>query len=365
MKRDYVVKVKPVADLCNLKCKDCSRCITYEADLAKKYVMSSEMVDELVVKSLAYCNGGNLRFEFEGGEPLLASLTYFKYFVGCVEENNLNGTKVSYQIVTNATVLTQEHCQFFKDYNFEVGVNSDGCKQVHNIMCRDRFGRPTFGLLQKGIKLLMQNGIEFFAVCKVNKTTLKFLKKSYEFYKKIGATRLDLRLSLMNDWDNPQSEKYALNAQEYFDFHRQLLDLYLDDKKRGSKISIKYFDDLIARVKGEKVKCACGGEGYCECQWTVDGDGSMYPCSFYMDKDRLLGNVMDVDLEKMYANEVMQKFVSASYKHHGDCFDCSVFDLCKGGCRRFCDRDGDNRLEKNVYCDGIKKFLEYLQTAVL
>ena len=363
MKRDYVVKVKPVANLCNLKCKYCSVYVPYEAELAKQCVMSSEVVTALVTKAINYCGGGNLRFVFEGGEPLLASLSFYQYFVDCVKQNNTNNTCVTYQITTNATVITQEHCDFFKQYNFEVGINSDGCKKVHDFMRRDRFGRATFGLLQKSIKLLKQNKVPFHAVCNVNQLTLKHLKKSYEFYKSMEVTRLDLQLCLMQDWDNPEKEKYALLPNQYFDFHRQLLDMYLADKPK-SQMGITYFDNLIARAKGEKVKCNCGGEGYCECLWTVDSDGSMYPCNYYMDERRLLGNVKDLDLEKMYANGVMQKFVASSYKHAGECLTCSVFDLCKGGCRRFCDRDNDDRLEQNVYCQDLKKFLQYLKEKV-
>src|SRR5262249_32293720 len=47
--------------------------------------------------------------------------------------------RIRYQIVTNGTLLTDEHLQLFDDYGFELQISFDGVKAAQDFRSRDSF----------------------------------------------------------------------------------------------------------------------------------------------------------------------------------------------------------------------------------
>ena len=71
-------------------------------------------------------------------------------------------------------------------------------------------------------------------------------------------------------------------------------------------------------------------------------------------------NIQTNSLEEMGISPVMRQFIEASYHVEEKCKSCSVVNLCRGGCRRERDTRNQGALELNIYCDGRKKFFEYV-----
>ena len=53
--------------------------------------MSNDIADNLIEKAIAFANGDNIGIVFQGGEPLLAGIEYFKHFIDCVNNYNYKG----------------------------------------------------------------------------------------------------------------------------------------------------------------------------------------------------------------------------------------------------------------------------------
>ena len=68
---------------------------------------------------------GKVTFGFQGGEPTVAGLDYFKRFITKVNEIKGSCT-VSYALQTNGTLLNDEWCEFFHENKFLLGVSLDG-----------------------------------------------------------------------------------------------------------------------------------------------------------------------------------------------------------------------------------------------
>lgn len=65
------------------------------------------------------------------------------------------------------------------------------------------------------------------------------------------------------------------------EFLCRLFDLWYADLSHGDYVYIRYFENLAAMLLGRPPE-SCGMSGQCACGFTVEADGSVYPCDFYV-----------------------------------------------------------------------------------
>ena len=82
--------IKPASGLCNLKCDYC-----FYADeiCARKQtscsIMSDDVMEQVIKKALAQASG-TCTFLFQGGEPSLAGLAFYKKWIDAEKKYNIN-----------------------------------------------------------------------------------------------------------------------------------------------------------------------------------------------------------------------------------------------------------------------------------
>src|SRR5208282_5960590 len=83
---------------------------------------------------------------------------------------------------TNATLITQNWCDFFLEHGVEIGVSIDGPDFVHDAhrMTRKRTG--SHAATMRGVKLLQDNGIPFHVISVVSKDSLDHADEIYRFF---------------------------------------------------------------------------------------------------------------------------------------------------------------------------------------
>ena len=136
--------IKPASGSCNMRCKYC-----FYADEAQNRStplmgrMSADTLHALVDKALAYAEG-ECTFAFQGGEPTLAGLDFFRDLTDYVARHeNPKRIQVRYALQTNGYALDEDWAKWFAENRVLVGVSLDGPKEVHD---RTRRGRgPTTG----------------------------------------------------------------------------------------------------------------------------------------------------------------------------------------------------------------------------
>lgn len=95
--------IKPASSLCNMRCRYCF----YEDEAANRTqasmgIMTRETADLLIGEALdAVDFNGRLSFAFQGGEPTVAGLDFFRHFVEEVTRRNTRHIPVNYSIQTN------------------------------------------------------------------------------------------------------------------------------------------------------------------------------------------------------------------------------------------------------------------------
>ena len=180
------ILIKPASGSCNMRCKYC-----FYADEAKKRAapsfgaMSMETAENLVRRAVEYAGDGCV-FGFQGGEPTLRGLDFFRDFVALVRKYNTGGAKVSYSIQTNGLLLDEQWAAFLKENDFLVGLSMDGDRQTHDLNRVDVKGSGTFSRVLRAARLLEKHEVPFNILTVVNSRVARNVESVYSFYKKNG-----------------------------------------------------------------------------------------------------------------------------------------------------------------------------------
>ena len=103
------IMIKPASSLCNLSCEYCFyRDVSEHREHLGFGIMKSETAHTLIKKALAFADGESIAFAFQGGEPTLAGIDYFKDFVDTVKKMNKKSSAIYYSIQTNGTVIDRK-----------------------------------------------------------------------------------------------------------------------------------------------------------------------------------------------------------------------------------------------------------------
>jgi len=127
--------IKPASSLCNLRCRYCFYCdIAENRSVANLGLMQPDTVQSLLRETFSRLEtGGAVHFAFQGGEPTLAGLDFYRDFVAQVKAHNAGNASVTYSIQTNGMVLDEDWAVFLKQYDFLVGLSLDGTKELHDL----------------------------------------------------------------------------------------------------------------------------------------------------------------------------------------------------------------------------------------
>jgi len=196
--------------------------------------------------------------------------------------------------------------------------------------------------------------VEFNILSVVTGLTARHTERVYNFFKRHDFDYIQFIPCI----DNFGSEERTLAPELYGQFLRRLFDLWYNDWRRGRRISVRYFDNLLSMMAGYPPE-QCSLSGVCGISLVVEADGGVYPCDFYTLDEWRLGSVYADSYEDMRVSPAAKVFVEASARGRENCAGCRWFRLCRGGCQR--DREpltgGDHAAYR--FCEATKDFLNY------
>ena len=350
------VLIKPASSACNLACKYCFYHSLSHARSKFFYgMMSYETAENLIKKSFREAKYV-VYFAFQGGEPTLAGLEFYRQFLTIVDK--YKGKKiVKYSLQTNAMILDDEWCKFFHDNDFLVGVSLDGFKDLHDFLRVDSKGGKSFDRVMQSIEILKKHDVKFNILSVVTNIMAKHPLKVFQFYLKNGFDFIQF-IPCLDDYlptQNPQN--YELQANIYGKFLITIFDLWLSELKRGHYISIRHIDNLMLQLQG-KAPELCGADGRCNLQYVIEGDGSVYPCDFYCTDEFCMGNINNDTFEQLSSSIVAEKFIERR-NFPANCEKCEYNYVCNSGCKRHhvvVMELGDISVIKNRFCTAYKEF---------
>lgn len=348
------IMVKPASSACNLRCEYCF----YTAVAKKREVFDKGMLSletsEKMISSAFECSKDFVGFVFQGGEPLIRGIDFYREFVSLVKKYNTSIAEVSFAVQTNGTLLNDEWCEFFRENNFLVGVSLDGNEEQNKYRVYPD-GSASFSDIMGGIELLKKHNVQFNVLSVLTKNLANTFRDSYKFFKSMGLSYLQY-IPCLRDFDS-DDDVYVMNNDDYLNYLNSAFRMYYNARLRGTPFSIRQFDNYVLLAHGSCPE-QCGMKGGCSEQFVVEGDGSVYPCDFYCNDEQCLGNINDTSFAEMRKSKKALDFISSSFEKKDECSECKYYYLCRGGgCKR-------NNASFN-YCETYKKFFSQNEGKIL
>lgn len=346
--------IKPSSSLCNLECSYCFyNSIAEERERANYGFMSLETLENIIKKAFEFSDGGQCSFAFQGGEPTLIGLNFFKNFIHFVNIYNKKNSKVFFALQTNGILIDNEWANFLKENNFLVGLSLDGDDSVHNHNRKFKNGLGSFEDVIKCKEIFDKIGVEYNILSVVDNVGAENISNTYQFLKKLNIQYMQF-IPCLNPLLSGVPENSAnLSKENYLKFLKNLFDLWYADLEKGDVISIRYFENILMNLLKINPE-SCEMRGSCSIQNVIEADGSLYPCDFYVYEKYRLGNINSQTLEEMIFSDQTRNFIESSLLYNEKCLNCKWKQICKGGCKRYYYNSSEN-----FYCNEISQFLEY------
>lgn len=347
--------IKPASSLCNMRCKYCFYDDVSDNRMVKSMgIMSADTAAQVISKALeATEDGGRISFMFQGGEPTLAGLNFFQNFVQLQQQSGRSGIVVEYAIQTNGMNLDEEWAEFLRKNRFLVGLSIDGTKDIHDQFRVDARGEGSWQQVEKALRLLDEHQVETNLLCVVTRQMAKKAHQVWSSLRALGNHPLQFIACLDPLECKRGTAPYSLTPELYGRFLCNLFDCWYRDWKAGNYGSVRLFDDYVRILAGMAPSC-CANAGSCGHYLVVEGDGSLYPCDFFVLDQWYIGNIHSMTVAEALAAPASQKFVAEGMQRPEECYHCPYGGLCRGGCRR------DWTLaQQNYYCQAYKAFFPY------
>lgn len=375
------VVAKPIGPLCNLNCEYCFY-LEKQALFApnEKYRMSDDVLSAFISTYIASQPTPVVEFVWQGGEPTLLGIDFFKRVVEL--QKPFAGRKtITNSLQTNGTLLTDKWCAFLKKHHFMVGISLDGPKEIHERYRKDRNGKGTFDQVMRGLQLLQEHGIEYNVLaCVARETACKSLEV-YHFFKNQGvefiqftpvverrsdssSRQIGLRLAgpaaLNKEEDQAEVMPWAVIPEEYGDF---LIAIYEDWVRHdvGSVFVMNFEWVLNAWIRIPSPVCVHARQ--CGRSLVMEHNGDVFACDHYVYPQYRLGNITTDKLLAMVERSLSMGFgLSKETTLPRCCRECEVLPACQGGCPK-------HRFEMSYYgepglhylCEGYKKFFLHIR----
>lgn len=328
MDKPFSLLVKPASADCNLKCDYCfylDHCSFYPE--SKKHRMS-EVVLERMISTYMSTRQPNYAFGWQGGEPTLMGLDFFKKVTELQQKHGRSGVMVSNGLQTNGTLIDDAMAEHFGKYQFLLGVSVDGPEYVHDHYRRNRAGQGSHATIMRNIERLRQHNVEFNILVLVNQFNVDKATEIYTWFMEQGFHYLQFIPCVEFDQDN-KPLPFAINGEQWGDFLCEIYDIW--HKTDTRKVSIRFFDSLLnLLVHGTRNVCHIG-DNCCQ-YFVVEHNGDIFPCDFFVRKELVLGNIMDMDWSQALKSERYHEFGRQKAEWSALCSKCQYCYYCMGDC---------------------------------
>jgi len=351
--------IKPAGPDCNLRCTYCFyRQKSGMFPDTKVHRMTDETLERTISQAM---DAGRdfAMFSWQGGEPTLMGLEFFKRAAQLQGENLHQGQIVSNSLQTNGTLIDRKWAEFLKEYNFLVGVSLDGPAGIHNHYRRDENKSPTHAKVMRNLQMMLDVGVEVNILTLLNERNVKEPDRVYEFLLKTGVKYFQF-VPCVEPGPGGKPAFFSITPEEYGDFLCRLFDLWLDS---SMDISIRDFDDLMMLFQGQRPNTCIWGPT-CGMYVVVEHTGDVFPCDFFVLPKWKLGNVNETTLAEIIYSEKIREFGDEKTKYSEECAGCEWLRFCHGGCLKHRLLIGCASPEQTYFCKSYKQLFEHSRSVL-
>jgi uncharacterized protein len=379
---------KPTGAVCNL---DCTYCFFLSKE--QLYPGSAFRMDEQVQHAYlaqlfaAHRPADEVTVAYQGGEPTLMGLDFFRRSVALASSLAQPGQTVLHTIQTNGTLLDDEWGAFLASEGFLVGLSVDGPRQMHDAYRVDKAGKPTFDRVMAGWEVLVRHGVEWNVLTTVHAGNADHGLEVYRFLRDDLGARFVQLIPIVErvteallpqaqaGWgarakDRPlyRQEGSSVTARSVTgaQYGRFLVEVFEEWARHDvGDVFVQMFDTALAHWLGMDDVGLCVHAPTCGRALALEHTGDLYSCDHYVEPDHLLGRITEGrTMLELVESPQQRAFGQAKLDTLPQyCLDCDVRFACNGGCPK--DRfaltpDGEPGL--HALCEGYQTFFRHVDT---
>ncbi len=374
---------KPTGAVCNLDCKYCfflSKEMLYPGS---RFRMADELLETYIRQLLDAQQLSEVTISWQGGEPTLMGLDFFKRSIELVEKNRKTGQTIQHTIQTNGARIDDGLASFFKQHNFLVGLSVDGPKELHDVYRVNKGGSGSFEQVMRGYQFLQKHGVDVNILCTVHAANGDHPLEIYHFFRDElnaqymqfipiveRATAETLHLANQGWSERPGAERplymqigelvteRSVKPEQYGHFLTAIFDEWV--LRDVGKVFVQSFDAALANWIGQPSLCIF--QPTCGNALALEHNGDLYSCDHFVEPAFLLGNIQQTHMIELVASDKQRKFGQDKWDSLPKyCRECEVLFACYGECprNRFIHTpDGEPGL--NYLCAGYKLFFNHI-----
>ena len=352
--KPFSLLIKPAGADCNLRCEYCFY-IDHLENQESKPRMSDDTLERMISSYMKTDQNGNYAFGWQGGEPTLMGLEFFKKVVKYQQDYGKTGDLVSNGLQTNGTLITDEWAKFLSQYKFLIGLSLDGPPELHNLYRKTKGDQNSHSLVMKGIDNLRKYDVQYNILILVNNKTVSQPERIYNYMKK-NRFHFHQYIPCIEFDENNKLLPFSINGEQWGDFLCRIFDLWIQNDIY--RVSIRLFDSILEYLVYGKTHVCFMNNNCCQ-YFVVEHDGSVYPCDFFVRDDLLLGNINTDSWNHFLESQIYKKFGANKSTINEKCKKCPFLNICYGDCQK--NRPGNTKSPKSlsILCKGWMKFYSH------
>ncbi len=376
---------KPTGAICNL---DCTYCFFLSKELlypGSRFRMAEELLERYLSQLIeAHAGAREVVVAWQGGEPTLMGLEFFRRSVELADRYRGKGQKIVHTIQTNGTLIDDAWGAFFVENGFLVGLSIDGPAKLHDAYRVDKGGKGSFDRVMAGLATLRRHGVDWNALCTVHAANQDYGREIYRFLRDDCGARYmqfipiveratEQLLPIANDGWGDRARDRPLYLQDGSlvtersvsadGYGRFLIDIFEDWVRRDiGEVYVQMFDVALANWYGQSPGLCVHSET-CGLALALEHNGDVYSCDHYVEPAYRLGNISESRLVDLVLLPKQQEFGLAKRDSLPKyCLDCEVRFACHGGCPK--DRFAvtpDGQAGLHYLCPSYKAFFGHIE----
>ena len=352
--------------------------------------MPDDLLELFIRQYIESQDGEEIVFSWQGGEPTLLGLDFFRRVVELERKYRPPGRRIENDLQTNGTLLDDAWCEFLRENGFLVGLSIDGPKELHDRYRVTRGGKPTFDTVFAAAMLMRKHGVRFNTLSVINRENARRPLDVYRFLtREIGSTYVqfipcveprDFRTTAPQHWrpealpvvGTPQARPgspdsvvtdWSVDPEDWGYFLCRTFDEW--QRRDVGRVLVNLFETALAQYAGMPSQICTQGE-FCGKGVALEHDGSLYSCDHYVYPEFRLCNIRETPIGGMVFSERQMKFGFAKRDTlPAYCRACRYLGACWGECpKNRLVRAPDGEPGLNYLCPGIKRFFAHAEPTI-
>jgi uncharacterized protein len=318
---------------------DCAYCFFLSKEElypGSSFRMSDDLLIEYVRQLLQSHRTPEVTVAWQGGEPTLMGLDFFRRAMNLVEELRRPEQAIAHTIQTNCTLVDDDWASFLAEHDFLVGVSVDGPREMHDAYRVDKGGKPTFDRVMRGLDRLRAHGVRWNALTTVHRANEQHPLEVYRFLRdELGAEHVQFIpiVERPTEMGVPVGDTVTERSVSPAGYGKFLIDVFEEWVRHDvGRLFVQMFDSTLASFVGVPGSLCVHSET-CGTALALEHNGDLYSCDHFVDPEHLLGNIGSRHMLELVASPQQQAFGDAKRDSlPAYCRACDVRFACHGGC---------------------------------